>query len=70
MPKTLTTVALVLALCCTAFAGEIHTPGSPQPAPTPTSTAQEPADTDEESGATEALTQLALDLLAALPSLL
>jgi hypothetical protein len=33
MRKTLTTAALVLALTCPAFAGEMHTPVAPTPTP-------------------------------------
>jgi hypothetical protein len=72
MRKTLMTVALFLVLSCTALGGEIHTPPAPEPEPaqTQTSTAQEPTATDEDSGATNALTTAALDVLAVLPSLL
>jgi hypothetical protein len=75
MRKTLTAVALLLALSCTAFGGEIHTP--PAPAPTPASATQEPTDGATLDGvmhippvASESLTQTALELLAVLPSLL
>ena len=82
MRKTLTTAALLLALSCPALAGEMHTPGSPTPPPPPTSAVQEPTDDatpDGETpapgvtstpGASDILTQTALDLLALLPSLL
>lgn len=75
MRKTLTTAALLLALSCPAFAGEMHTPAAPTPPP-PTSATQEPADgvtlngvisTPDES---ESLTQTVLELLALLPSIL
>lgn len=75
MRKTLTTVALLLALSCTALGGEIHTP--PAPAPPPASATQEPTDGATLSGimqtppvGSESLTQTALELLAVLPSLL
>jgi hypothetical protein len=78
MRKTLTTVALVLALTCHAWAGIMHTPNSPQPQPTPTpaSATQEPTDgvplngEIQTTGVSESLTQIALELLAVLPSLL
>ena len=44
MRKTLTTAALLLALSCPAFAGEMHTPGSPTPPPQSASVAPAPAD--------------------------
>jgi hypothetical protein len=69
MRKTLTTVALMLALSCPALAGEMHTPGSPTPPPS--SATQEPtADGIIHGDKTDSLTQTALDLLAVLPSLL
>lgn len=73
MRKTLTTVALLLALSCTAFGGEMSTP--PAPASTPATAAQEPTGGEMQNGyipngVAESLTQTALDLLALLPSLL
>jgi hypothetical protein len=59
MRKTLGVAALMLAFCCPALAGEIPNPPAPQPQ---ANTVQEPT--------TDSLTQIALDLLAALPSLL
>jgi hypothetical protein len=79
MRKTLGVAALMLALCCPALAGEMPTPPAPQP---PTATAaQEPTGGDIQNDQPtlngemptlplDGLTQLALDLLAALPSLL
>ena len=71
MRKTLTTVALLLALSCTAFGGEMSTPPAPAPPPAPASAMQEPTATDEETtGAADILTQIALDLASiALPLL-
>ena len=76
MRKTLTTAALLLALGCPAFAGEVHIPPAPQPPPA--SAVQEPTDAEQEptldgympNDAADSLTQTALDLLALLPSLL
>jgi len=74
MRKTLTTAALLLALSCTALGGEIHIP--PAPAPTPASAIQEPTDDARPNGeihtpgVSDSLTQIALDLLSVLPSLL
>jgi hypothetical protein len=71
MRKTLTATALVLALSCPAWAGIIHTPGSPQPDPTPTpaSTTQETTTINEDTtGATNSLTQIMLTLLASVLS--
>jgi hypothetical protein len=64
MRKTLTTAALVFALSCQAWAGIMHTPPiAPEPEPTPTNTAQEAATTDEDTGATDTLTQIVLTVL-------
>jgi hypothetical protein len=75
MRKTLLASALVLALSCPAWAGIIHTPGAPQPEPSPTpttaNTVQEPVTTNEDTtGATKILTQIALDLVPRVLSLL
>jgi hypothetical protein len=79
MRKTLTAAALVLILSLPAWAGIIHTPGSPAPEPTPTpaSATQEPTEDVTLNGeiqippvASESLTQTALELLALLPSIL
>ena len=80
MRKTLGVAALMLALCCPAFAGEIPTP--PAPPPQPATAVQEPTDGTtlngempnpgeiHTTGASDILTETALDLLALLPSLL
>ena len=68
MRKTISVVALLLALTCTAYAGEIPnvTPAPPQVNNAP----QEPTtDGDMPNGAADRLTEIALDLLAVLPSL-
>jgi hypothetical protein len=68
MRKILGVAALMLAICCPALAGEIPNPPAPQPQ---ANTVQEPTtDGDIQNDATESLTQIALDLLAVLPSLL
>jgi hypothetical protein len=66
MRKILGVAALMLAICCCpALAGEMPTPPAPQP--TTASVAQEPStDGDIQNDATDSLTQIALDLLAAL----
>lgn len=72
MRKTLTTAALLLALSCPAFAGEIHTPPAPSP-PQPASAPQEPTLNGEmltPPGLSESLTQITLELLAVLPAIL
>jgi hypothetical protein len=63
MRKTLTTVALMLTLSCHAWAGVIHIPPAPEPEPAPTNAAQA---TDEDGGAADTLTQIALTLLVSL----
>jgi hypothetical protein len=78
MRKTLGICLLVLLLTGSAIAGEMQN-GSPAPPPSQPATAtQEPTDTAQEptapgemlNGAPDSLTQTALDLLAALSSLL
>lgn len=75
MRKTISVAALLLALTCPAYAGDIQN-DSPKP---PTNTVQEPTDATQEhttdgimpNGVADSLTQSALDyLLAVLPSLL
>lgn len=68
MRKTLTIVALMLAFCCPALAGEIPNPPAPQPQGM---TISNPTTTDEDTTEPiETLTQFALDVFAVLPSLL
>lgn len=76
MRKTLGVAVLVLAFCCPALAGEIPNPPAPTP-PRPASAIQEPTNEptlDGEMltppGVSESLTQITLELLAVLPSLL
>ncbi len=75
MRKPLTIVALLLVLGCPTFAGEMHTPPAPEPAPA--SATQEPTGGATLNGIihippgeSESLTQTVLELLAVLPSLL
>ena len=77
MRKTLTTGLLLLALNCSTFAGEMLTPPAPQTPPAPASKIQATADDMTLNGemltppgASESLTQITLELLAVLPSLL
>ena len=66
MRKTLGIATLMLALCCPTLAGEIPNPPAPQPQSIKVS---EPSTTDEDTvSATDALTQIALDMLALSPS--
>jgi hypothetical protein len=63
MRKTISVAALLLALTCPTYAGDIQN-DSPKP---PANTVQEPTtDGDIQNGVADSLTQLALDLLAAL----
>lgn len=67
MRKTISVAALLLALTCSAYAGEIQN-DSPKP---PSTTIQEPtADGTIHGSEPESLMQTALDLLALLPSLI
>jgi hypothetical protein len=79
MLKTIRVSALILLLACSAQAGYMQT-GSPQPPPPsqPVNSVQEPTDTFQETSANgymqneapSGLTQIALEMLAILPSLL
>jgi hypothetical protein len=69
MGKAFRASLLVLLLACSAHAGYMPN-GSPAPPPQPTSAAQEPTGGDIQNGAVDSLAQIALDLLAVLPSLL
>jgi hypothetical protein len=70
MRKAISVSALVLALACSAHAGEMKN-DSPQPPPQQSaSTTVEPtAEGIMQNGAAESLTQIALSVLAVLPSL-
>jgi hypothetical protein len=79
MRKILCGATLMLALCCPAFAGEMPTPPAPQPQG---SSVEEPTDDVilngemptpgiiHNPGVSGSLAQVALDLLAVLPSIL
>lgn len=63
MRKTISVAALLLALTCPAYAGEMQN-DSPKP---PANTVQEPTTNgDMQNDVASGLTQIALDLLAAL----
>jgi len=74
MRKTISVAALLLALSCPAYAGEIQNDATISQANTAEASAddaQEPtADDITGNEATDSLTQTTLDLLALLPSLL
>ena len=79
MRNALTVAALLLAFSYPVSAGIVNNPGSPQPAPSPTpvcetstaSTAEEePTSVDSSDGAALSLTEIALEILTVLPSLL
>jgi hypothetical protein len=68
MRKTLGIAALMLALHCPVLAGEIPNPPAPQ---SQGMTVEAPITTDEDAtGATESLTQTALDMALSVLSLL
>jgi hypothetical protein len=68
MRKTLGIAALMLAFCCPTLAGEIPNPPAPQPQGM---TVEAPVTTDEDAiGATDSLTQIALDVALSVLSLL
>jgi hypothetical protein len=69
MRKTISVAALLLALTCPAYAGDIP---NVTPAPPQTANTTQALDTDGEmqNDAADSLTRIALDLLAVLPSLL
>ena len=62
MRKTISVAALLLALVCPAYAGEMQ---NESPAPQ-TNAEQDPTGGIIQTGGADSLTQLALDLLAAL----
>ena len=65
MRKTLATALLVLALCCPALAGEIHTPPAAQPPAPPSAVNEQSTD-----GIIECpLTQIAVSLLGSVLAL-
>src|SRR4051812_25207936 len=69
MRKAISVAALLLALTCSAYAGDMPN-GSPAPPPQPTNAVQEPTTGGEmQNDVAVSLTQIALDLLAVLPSL-
>ncbi len=69
MQKVISVAALLLALTCSAYAGDMPN-GSPAPPPPPPSAAQESAiDGIVQNDGANSLTQIALDLFAVLPSL-
>ena len=69
MRKTISVAALLLALVCSAHAGEMQNE-SPAPPSQPTNAVQEPTtDGEMQNGVAVSLTQIALDLLTVLPSL-
>lgn len=70
MRKTLTTVALLLALSCTSFGGEMSTPPAPAPSGGEMQNGQPTLNGYMPNGVANGLTQTALDLLTLLPSLL
>ena len=80
MRKTLTAAALLLALSCPAFPGEVQNPGAPQPPTTTQSDATaeagdialttDPATTDDvtaDGDYTYTLTEIVLTVISVLP---
>ena len=71
MGKAIRASALILLLTCTAHAGWMGNDTPAPPPPQPANAVQEPTtDGDISTMSADSLTQLALDILAALPSLL
>jgi hypothetical protein len=68
MRKAISVAALFLALTCSAYAGDMPN-GSPAPPSQSTNAAQEPTGGIMQNDEAGSLTQIALDLLAVLPSL-
>ena len=70
MGKAIRASALILLLACSAQAGYIPNESPAPPPPQPANAVQEPTtDGDIQNDAADTLTQIALDLLAVLPSL-
>ena len=74
MRKTISVAALLLALTCPAYAGDMQNDAPKSPTSTiqePTDAAQEPTAAGEmQNGVTESLPQITLGLLTLLPSLI
>ena len=69
MGKAIRASALILLLACSAQAGYIPNESPAPPPPQPANAVQEPTtDGDIQNDAADTLTQIALDLLAVLPS--
>jgi hypothetical protein len=68
MRKAISVAALLLALTCSAYAGDMPN-GSPAPPPSANAVQEQETDGDISTMSAGSLTQIALDLLAALPSL-
>ena len=67
MLKAIRVSTMLLVLAGSAYAGEVLTPPAPQPQ---ANTVQEPTAAGEmQNGSADSITQIALDLLACLPSL-
>jgi len=69
MKKTLTTAALVLALCCPVFAGEIHTP-APAPPPPSIEQQEQTADGHIHNDVPASLTEVVLSVIESVLALL
>jgi hypothetical protein len=70
MRKTLTTAALLLALCCPTFAGEMHQPVARPTAPADTTQEASLEMCEEETITSEGLTEVVLNLLESVLGLL
>jgi hypothetical protein len=68
MRKVISVAALLLALTCSAHAGDMPN-GSPAPPPSANAVQEQTTDGDISTMSAVGLTQIALDLLAVLPSL-
>jgi hypothetical protein len=70
MRKALSVSALILAFVCSAHAGEIQNDFTGTPPQSPATVTQQPTtDREIQNDAAATLTQVALDMLAVLPSL-
>ncbi|MDT5294302.1 MAG: hypothetical protein QOJ76_1182 [Acidobacteriota bacterium] len=70
MRKTISIAALILALTCSTYAGDMQN-DTPKPPPPPIPVVQEPTTNgDMQNDSADSLTEIVLDLIAVLPPLL
>lgn len=69
MRKTLRASVLLLALCGSAFAGDISNPSAPQPPPLSMTAEEHATDGEIQTGAADSFTEMLLSVLESVLSL-